>query len=218
MISATPAINDPNFLLTQLTLRNAQLLEPLTVTQVELMLRHGILHEGAPVELIDGLLIRKDRSALGGDPTKHDPRHAYCISCLQQLLLRVESIGCQLLTQLPIVLSEFRVPEPDMAIVQKRADRYRDQHPGLSDTFAVIEAADGSLEFDRTVKQALYANAGIPWYGIVNLRNGVVEMYEKPDRHRGKYGVRRERQRGETIKITLPGGASIPIRVDEIIG
>jgi len=38
----------------------------LSVDQFEAMIAGGILPEGAPIELIDGLLVYKDRSATGG--------------------------------------------------------------------------------------------------------------------------------------------------------
>ena len=41
---------------------------PLTVDQYHRMIEAAILPEGEPIELIDGLLVRKDRSAVGADP------------------------------------------------------------------------------------------------------------------------------------------------------
>jgi hypothetical protein len=38
------------------------MLEPISVERYHRMIAAGILPEGAPIELIDGLLVRKDRS------------------------------------------------------------------------------------------------------------------------------------------------------------
>ncbi|MGB7059313.1 MAG: Uma2 family endonuclease, partial [Geitlerinemataceae cyanobacterium] len=48
------------------------------------------------------------------------------------------------------------------------------------DIIVVIEIADSSLEYDRTVKLPLYAEAGIPQYWIFNLPESQLEMYSQP--------------------------------------
>lgn len=62
-------------LLEQIAVGEAPPFVPITVGQYRQMIRLGILPEGAPVELIDGLLVWKDRSAQGEAPVPHDPRH-----------------------------------------------------------------------------------------------------------------------------------------------
>ena len=41
--------------------------------------------------------------------------------------------------------------------------------------------AESSLEFDRARKGSLYARAAVPDYWIVNLVDGVVEVYLDPE-------------------------------------
>jgi hypothetical protein len=55
-------------LLEQMAVGEAPPFVSLTVEQYHRMIRSGILLEGAPVELIDGLLVWKDRSARGTGP------------------------------------------------------------------------------------------------------------------------------------------------------
>jgi Uma2 family endonuclease len=43
-----------------------------------------------------------------------------------------------------------------------------------------VEVANTSLDFDRTVKLALYARSGIPEVWIVNLVAEEVEVYQSP--------------------------------------
>jgi Uma2 family endonuclease len=45
----------------------------------------------------------------------------------------------------------------------------------------VVEVAESSLDFDRTRKGSLYARAAIPDYWVVNLVDGVVEVYRDPE-------------------------------------
>src|SRR5438876_9760079 len=63
---------------------------PLSVEQYHKMISNGILREGDSIELIDGILIRKDRADKGGDPMSHGPRHAFCAKRLQRPFRKVE--------------------------------------------------------------------------------------------------------------------------------
>jgi hypothetical protein len=56
---------------------------PLTVEQYHEMIRRGILTEGAPIELIDGFLVLKDRSKRGEDPMTVGSEHRWAIQKLQ---------------------------------------------------------------------------------------------------------------------------------------
>ena len=193
-------------------------LEPLTIDQVEQMMRHGILPDGAPIELIDGLLVRKDRSARGEDPMTHNPAHATCISRLLRVLAIVQAHGCHLRCQLPIALAPTRAPEPDVAIIRGVAEDYSDRHPGPNDAAVVIEVADSSLDFDRSTKLKLYAGAGIPVYWIVNLIDNVVEAYERPNLAERRYEAHFDYVPSDSFELSLRPNISIPIRVNEIIG
>lgn len=59
----------------------AERIARLTVQQVRAMLAAGILDEGAPLELIGGVLLRKDRAATGDDPMTIGPRHTRPFRC-----------------------------------------------------------------------------------------------------------------------------------------
>jgi len=79
--------------------------------------------------------------------------------------------------QNPLSLGDSE-PVPDIAVVPGKPEDYREAHP--SSALLVIEIADTSLEYDRTVKAGVYASAGIPEYWIVNLVERVVEVYREP--------------------------------------
>lgn len=163
-------------------------LVPITVEQYHLMIRDGILQDGDPIELIDGLLVRKDRSARGENLMTHNPRHAFLISRLMRLLTGPCEAACAFLRiQLPVTLNSINCPEPDLAVVRGSEEDYADRHPGPADLSLVIEIADSSVRTDRSTKQRLYATAGIPLYWLVNLPESQVEVYEQPDPASGKY-------------------------------
>ena len=175
---------------------------PLTVAHVHEMVRVGWLAEGESVELVEGVLVRKDRSASGESRMTHGKRHSSAIAMLRRLDRRLGGDDCHLRSQLPVTLSATSEVEPDGAIVVGRDDGYQTNHPGPSNVLVAIEIADSSLAFDRGTKQRLYAAAGIPMYVIVNLAEGHVEVYRQPDAARGRYAVRRDFGVDETIEAS----------------
>lgn len=105
-------------------------------------------------------------------------RHATAIRLTQKQLERHFTQGFEVRTQLPVALGEWSEPEPDIAVVRGSTENYRDQHPKAA--VLVVEVADTTLEFDRTSKLQMYAEAGIPEYWIVNLVNRMLEVYRTP--------------------------------------
>lgn len=175
----------------------------LSLEQYQRMLEAGVLADGDPVELIDGVLVLKDRAARGDDPMTHGTRHALAVRRLTALQGRVGA-DCFLQVQLPVALPPRSAPEPDAAIVRGRPDDYAARHPGPAEAAVVFEVADHSRRFDRGVKQRLYASAGVPVYLIVDLTTDVVEVHRGPSET--GYTSRSEHRRGETI--ALPTGTS----------
>jgi hypothetical protein len=214
---ATANSEIPITILSQVVSGRAPALEPLTIEQVEQMMKFGILPDGAPLELIDGVLIHKDRSARGEDPMTHNPAHAVCLSRLLNVMVAIQGLGFHLRCQLPIALLPTRAPEPDLAIIRGSPEDYRGRHPGPNDIVAVFEVADSSLDYDRA-KQRLYAAAGIPIYWIANLIGNIIEVYERPDIVTGKYDSQIDYKIGDVIDLSLRNNSSIPIRVDNVIG
>jgi len=86
--------------------------------------------------------------------------------------------GCDVRTQLPLALSEYDEPFPDLAVVPGSPRDYLAQHP--TSALLVVEVSEASLKTDREVKGSLYASAGIPEYWILNLRERVLEVYREP--------------------------------------
>jgi Uma2 family endonuclease len=192
-------------------------LQPLTAFQMHRMREAGILSEGTAAELIDGLLVRRNRADQGGDPMVHGPRHALSLKRLQRLERRVEGHGCHFHCQLPLALADDTEPEPDLAVVRGTPEDFARQHPGPDAVLAVFEVADSSLDTDRTTKQRIYARAGIPVYGIVNLRNGCLEVYDQPSAGRGRYARQTVLRAGQTARVPLPDGTSFEIDPAEVL-
>lgn len=145
----------------------------------------GFLTEDDRVELIRGEIMQM---AAKGTP------HTNCCRDLLRELAALVASRAELQCQDPIVLPSNSEPEPDFAILRKRADNYRFALPNADDVLLVIEIADSTIKYDQEVKVPLYAEAGIPDYWIFNLVKNHLETYSEPYQElRGSfgYGVKR---------------------------
>jgi len=105
------------------------------------------------------------------------------------------SIGVRV--QSPLALkSADSEPEPDILWVKPK--RFLDSHPTPSDVLLLIEVADSSLDFDRSEKAKLYAEAGIQDYWIVNLVERAIEV--RRDLEGGRYRSLRSFGPGEAVR------------------
>jgi Uma2 family endonuclease len=180
---------------------------PLNVEQYHSMRETGILAEDAPVELIDGLLVYKDR----GGALPVSPLHAFVTHRMARLAPALEARGCHLRLENPITLPPSHEPEPDGAVVQGRPEDYLERHPGPGDVLCVIEVSDSSLRNDRTIKQSIYAAAGIAQFIIVNLVEGRIEVYEDPNIAERGYRLVRILYRDDTISLRVPGDRTLGV-------
>ena len=177
---------------------------PLTVDQYQQMIRDGILHDGEPIELIQGALLYKDRRDLNGGIMTHGPRHLRAVNKLMAMLSQwtaTRSVFLQV--QGPIVVSATSEPEPDCCLVRGTPDDYADGVPRAEHVLAVFEVAYSSLLSDRRTKQRLYATAGILIYVIVNLQDNVVECLSDPSTIVGKYQAQTDYRSSETVTLSF---------------
>ena len=190
---------------------------PLTVQQFHAMIAQGILEEGAAIELIDGLLVRKDRRDAGGDITTVGPQHAAVVTKLARILdEQLSGTGSHVRTQQPVTLNGVGEPEPDVSVVTGQPRDFGSHHPGPAEVTLVIEVADSSLEYDRSVKQRIYAVAGIPNYWIVNLRDNVIESFERPLTAEEHYSSQVGYKPTEEMTIQV-GATPITITVGDVL-
>lgn len=155
----------------------------LSVGEYHRMIDGGILEEGEPIELLDGLLVAKDRGA----GMVVNPRHRLVVHRLLTLGAALEPLGCHLELQSPITIAPSHEPEPDAMVVRGAAGDYADRHPGPDEVWSVVEVSESSLLRDRTTKLRIYAGAAIPQYVVVDLVHDQVEVYENPDPREPRY-------------------------------
>ena len=141
-----------------------------TVDESLAMLDAGVLHEDDRIELIDGVLLVM---APIGD------YHDNTADWLNELCVRTFGDRARVRVQGSIRLNNMSAPQPDIAILRRRA--LGDMRPFFpQDIFLVIEIADSSLRYDSGPKLAMYAAAGIPEVWIANLRSREVTAHISP--------------------------------------
>ncbi len=135
------------------------------------MLEVGILHEGDPVELIEGeLILMPPMSA------RHAGTNNRLIALFTSRLAGRAIVG----SQTPLRLGDASEPEPDLSLLRPRADYYAHSHPTTQDVLLLVEVSHTSLDFDLRVKAPLYARHGVPEFWVVNLGARQVERFTDP--------------------------------------
>jgi Uma2 family endonuclease len=160
----------------------------------------GILGVHDRVELLDGQLV--DMSPIG-------PRHAIVTGNLNELLVTAFAGRGRIRCQDPVVLDDGSEPQPDIALVQLPWRGYPHTHPGPDDIFLLIEVADSSLDFDRTVKLELYARAGIRELWIVDLTTDLMLVHRGPSG--GGYGSVVRVEAPAVLDVEALPGVTVPV-------
>ena len=122
----------------------------------------GILAPDQRVELIDGDII---------DMAPPGNAHAATVDRLVDIFSRAVDQRFSVRCQNPVRLGDSSEPQPDVALLRRRADFYGGSVPGPADTLLIVEVADSSLRFDRETKMRLYAKHGITEAWLVDLRS-----------------------------------------------
>ena len=214
-LATSPRPLAPRTALGELTTRAAVV--PITVKQYQRMIDEGIVPEDSTVELLRGVLVRKDRSVIGEDPMGHSPLHRMVVALLTALAAKINSDRRHLQIQLPVVCPPDGAPEPDAAVVRGSPRDYPNRLPGPGDVWCVIEAAHSSLERDRDDKLPIYAEAGVPQYVLINLQNDTIELYSDPDPSAGVYRVKTTCLRHESLRLNLGEGESLQIQGADLL-
>jgi len=165
----------------------------------------GVFSPDVRVELIEGEII--DMSPIGD-------RHAACVDALDELVRGALGRTVSVRAQGPITLDARSEPQPDISILKRRDDFYRDGKPRPEDVLLLIEVSDSTLAYDRQVKVPLYARAGIPEVWIVNINDERVETFAGPSG--GAYQTTATFSRGEEVQSRSL--AALRLKVSEIFG
>ncbi|MEG4577132.1 Uma2 family endonuclease [Microcoleus sp. N3A4] len=176
-----------------------------TVQEYHLMGEAGILSEDDRVELIEGEIVQM--AAIG-------TRHASCVKRLIAVFSDLERRRAIIGAQDPIQLTERTEPQPDIVLLQPRADYYATAHPVPSEVLLLVEVSDSTVDFDRDVKVPNYARAGIQEVWLWDLEINCLEVYRFPTAN--GYTSMQKFERGEMVApLAFP---EFEVSVDFILG
>ena len=174
-----------------------------TLEEYHRMVEAG-LFEGRAVEFLYGEIVEMSPE---GAP------HAAASSDAGEYLSGLLGVRAQVRYAKPITIPALvSEPEPDLAIVRRSGRAYRLRHPAPADVFWLIEYAHTSLSKDLDEKKRLYADAGIPEYWVVNLRDGTLMIFRQPVG--GTYQFEQTLSQGELTPLAFP---ALVISVDMLL-
>jgi Uma2 family endonuclease len=178
----------------------------LTVQNYHQMAAAGIYPEDDRLELLQGEIVALP--PIG-------PGHASGVNRLMHSFLSLQVEGKVIISvQRPIRLGEYSEPQPDLALLKPRPDFYSRNHPGPEDAFLVVEVMASSAAYDRAVKVPLYARFGIMETWLVEVEQGLIEVYRAP----GPEGYQQVHtwQRGE--RLAPEAFPELSLTVDALLG
>lgn len=177
-----------------------------SVEDYERLVSCGGLDEDAPIELLDGVIVKK---------MTRNPPHAACCGLCMRALADILPEGFLVRKEDPVRLPPLSMPEPDVAVVRGEERDFVARHPGPADVVLIVEVADSSLDRDRGPKRDLYAQAGIPSFWIVNLVDRRVEVYSDP--RDGAYATTSVVGDGDSVELVVDGRAWGRVEVAAIL-
>jgi Uma2 family endonuclease len=159
-----------------------------TVDDYHRMVDAGILHEKDRVELIEGEVLAM--SPIG-------PPHCAAVDRATRAMVNGAGEKAIVRVQAPVQLDRYNQPEPDIVLLKPKEDFYATRHPGPADILLIVEVAQSSIDYDRSVKARIYSRTGIVEYWLADVEQDCVFVFSDP----GKNGYRTVRQfsRGQSL-------------------
>jgi Uma2 family endonuclease len=177
----------------------------ITVVEFDRMVAAGVYGPDDRIELIDGQLI---------DVPPQGPPHIGTLMRFEHYFRAAFGTRVHVRGQGPLMVAVDSQPEPDIALVRWSDRFYTNVHPTIEETFAVVEIAYTSLQFDRGVKRRIYGAGGVPEYWIVDVEAGAIEVYREP--HDLGYTSPTVFRRGQTVSFAA--FPDVVFSVDELLG
>jgi Uma2 family endonuclease len=157
----------------------------------------GSLDEDTRVELIEGLVL---------DMSPKSPAHENVIAALADHLVDgLDRRRYQVRAGAPLSIGDSE-PEPDLIVIERGTPQ--PYHPATA--ALVIEVAVSSQRRDLRVKPAIYANAGVPVYWVLDIEAGRAVSHSTPVD--GVYGLIEI-----VTELTAPHIGLAPIAVVDVL-
>ena len=173
--------------------------------QFHKMAEVGMFVPGERVELIEGEII--DMAPIGSF-------HCGNVGWLTQIFAETLHGKAIVWVQNAVRLAADVEVYPDLALLKPRSDFYRNAHAGPDDVMLVVEVADSSAAFDRSVKAELYARHGIAEYWIVDIPARSIRFHRAPQD--GRYtDITATETPGPTV---VPGLTDVSVDLTQAFG
>jgi Uma2 family endonuclease len=173
---------------------------PISAEEYLRMGEAGVFAPEARLELIEGEIVEM---APIGSP------HAGAVNKLNRLLGRRAGDKAIVSVQQPVIISDRSVPQPDLALLEPRADFYTNSHPKMSDVYLVVEIADTTRAFDLGTKVPLYARCGITEVWVVDVNERAIHVFRDPGP--AGYGTSFTARPGQSVACVAVPEASLEV-------
>lgn len=169
-------------------------------------------------QMIDaGILTARQVELLNGEIVEMAPEgelHAYASDEAGEYLIYLLGNRAKVREGKPITIPLIESePEPDIAIVERLGENYRNHHPYPENIFWLIEYSNSSLNKDLEIKTKIYAAAQIPEYWIINLKTSVLIVFRSPTKN--GYQDQETFTQGEISPLAFP---NLAISIQRLIG
>ncbi|WP_108664955.1 Uma2 family endonuclease [Euzebya rosea] len=172
-------------------------LRRLTVDDYYGMLDAGLLQEDDRVELLRGVIVEMS-------PT--NPPHHLVVEWLTMWVARRVAEGLHVRVQSPWSAAIDSEPEPDLVVAPAGWHRRPASRRSPHEAALMVEVADSSLRRDLLVKAAIYAEAGVADYWVVDVIAEQVVVHRDP-----VDGVYQSVQRVGSPEVLIGAGVDVPL-------
>jgi Uma2 family endonuclease len=130
--------------------------------------------------------------------------HSTVTARIAQRLIRALDETYEVRSHSPFAATDDSEPEPDVSVTKRRDGFY---HP--TKALLLIEVARSSLQTDRQIKAAIYAENGAPEYWVVDLRTRSVFVHTRP--REGVYQSVEQRRRKDVLRPVRLSGVELNV-------
>ncbi len=142
-----------------------------TVQEYHRAAQGGVFGPDERLDLIQGEILKK---------VAQNPPHRTALRNTAKTLERTLGAGFEVFSQAPFVASADTEPEPDVYVVPGASNDYADRDIQTSDILLLVEVSDTTIGFDRGRKAAVYAEAGVADYWVLNVQERCLEVRREP--------------------------------------
>ncbi len=141
----------------------------LSIADYHRMGEAGVFAEHERTELIEGEIF--DMPPIG------IPHYSIVDRLTERFVIAVKGRAI-VRVQNPVPLGDLSEPQPDITLLKRYEDFYRETAQQDADVLLVVEVADSSLRYDRDIKIPLFARHAIPEVWLIDVRHSKILLFQ----------------------------------------